>query len=98
VPSSVTAWHAFFLRGFRRRRRLIFFRKKSGGYTRLEVFYTTTTGNTQSTRCRGWDDDEALQQLQLMLADFALDGSQVLAVLRVDEPEQKPWLAQFRLQ
>jgi len=62
------------------------------------VSYTTTTGNTLSARCQGWDEDEALRQLQLMLVDLALDGSQVLAVLRVDEPEQKPWLAQFRLQ
>jgi len=51
------------------------------------VSYTTTTGNTLSARCQGWDEDEALRQLQLMLVDLALDSSQVLAVTRVDEPE-----------
>ena len=57
------------------------------------MFYTTPTGKTLSNRCQGWDENEVLRQLQLMLAFFALNGSQVLAVMRVDEPEPNPWLA-----
>jgi hypothetical protein len=57
------------------------------------VFYTTPTGKTLSNRCQGWDENEVLRQLQLMLAFFALNGSQVLAVMRVDEQDPNPWLA-----
>jgi len=56
---------------------------------RIEVLYTNATGNMLSTRCQGWDDDEALRQLKLTLDDLTIDGSRVLCLVRMDEPRAK---------
>ncbi len=58
----------------------------------IEVLYTGPTGSTLCTRCQGWDEDEALRRLKLTLDDLLLDGARLQAVMRVNEPQGKPFL------
>ena len=59
--------------------------------TNIEILYARHDGQQVSTRCQGWDEDEAFRQLEIMLADLTLDRNRVLAVVRLDEAEPGPY-------